>query len=234
MEICRRMEIWLWDEIASSSCFYELNALYFQTFSMIFPNTELFINLKKSFSMSFVAFCLNSLFMSMYGFSHSLWLQLMDLSTFFKIRQLFKTCFKLLTWATYSILSCVLAISLSTFSSLFFSTKNERPCGILVIFCVFNVKFKNMTFFIFFIIVLGEIFRKFWSFFYPLNSEGWEILGHCSTIQVINVLIVKIWGLYIFIIDTHILIISFCITMDGLANSSLYSFFDHQKYVNIS
>jgi len=48
-----------------------LTSTRFRIFSIVFPNTELFISLKKSFSKSFVAFVRSSVFTSMYGFNQA-------------------------------------------------------------------------------------------------------------------------------------------------------------------
>ena len=51
-----------------------LISLWFFTFSIVFPNTELLICLKDSFSKLFLAFVLSSVFISSYGFNHAFWL----------------------------------------------------------------------------------------------------------------------------------------------------------------
>ena len=50
-----------------------LISLWFFTFSIVFPNTELLICLKDSFSKIFMAFVLSSVFISSYGFNHAFW-----------------------------------------------------------------------------------------------------------------------------------------------------------------
>ena len=50
-----------------------LISLWFFTFSIVFPNTELLICLKDSFSKLFLAFVLSSVFISSYGFNHAFW-----------------------------------------------------------------------------------------------------------------------------------------------------------------
>ena len=50
-----------------------LISLWFFTFSIVFPNTELLICLKDSFSKLFLTFVLSSVFISSYGFSHAFW-----------------------------------------------------------------------------------------------------------------------------------------------------------------
>ena len=54
----------------------------FLTFSMVFPNTELFINLEKSFSKSFLAAALKFVLRLMYFFIHGLSLYLIPRCTF--------------------------------------------------------------------------------------------------------------------------------------------------------
>ena len=62
--------------------------------------------LKKSSSISFFAFFLRSVFISTYGLSQTFWLNLINLWTFFKTNLLFNSCFKLLLWIIYLVLSC--------------------------------------------------------------------------------------------------------------------------------
>ena len=49
-----------------------LTSTLFSMFSMVLPNTELFMSLKKSFSKVFVAFALRSVFSLMYLLNHAL------------------------------------------------------------------------------------------------------------------------------------------------------------------
>ena len=78
----------LWDNLTLPLTIFFLLAnpnlmpLCFLVFSIVFPNTELFISHKKSFSKSCMTIVLNSVFISMYSFSHSTmlsdWTQLLS------------------------------------------------------------------------------------------------------------------------------------------------------------
>ena len=72
--------------------------------------------MKKYFPKPFLAFFLSSVFISMYGFYRASWLSLMTLSSIFNTNPWFNACFKFLMCITYSVLSCKLAISFSTFT----------------------------------------------------------------------------------------------------------------------
>ena len=67
-----------------------------------------------------------SLFLLIYGFNQAFWLNLITLWTFFKTDSWFNAYFKFLWWITYSVLSCKLATSISTFSILILSGKNGK------------------------------------------------------------------------------------------------------------
>ena len=61
-----------------------LMSLYFRTFFIVFLKTELLISLKKPFSKSFFGAFFKLLFISIYGFNHAFWFNLISLQTFFK------------------------------------------------------------------------------------------------------------------------------------------------------
>ena len=93
-------------------------------FLFFFSNTELFINLKKSFSNSFFVSFLNFVFISIYDFNHDFCSNLITLRTFLNFNPLFSACFKALMCMTYFSLSSILQTSFSTFSSFLLSGKN--------------------------------------------------------------------------------------------------------------
>ena len=133
--------IWFWHQV---NFLTSLISLCFLTFSIIFPKTELFINLKKPFSKSCFAFYLRSVFISIYGFSQAFWLNLITLWTFFKANPWFNPCFKFLMCRTYSVLSCKLSTSFLTFSIYILSGKNSKSLwGLWNSFSVLNINFKN-------------------------------------------------------------------------------------------
>ena len=96
-----------------------LISLWVLIFSIVFPNTELFINLKKSFSNSFFASFLNLVFISIYDFNHAFCWDLITLCTVFNFAPLINACFKALMCMTYFSLSSILQPSFSTFSNFF-------------------------------------------------------------------------------------------------------------------
>ena len=86
--LCSKL-VWFWHQIVSSPfCCYK-----FRTFPIVFPKTKLLISLKKSFSKSFWAFIFSLVFMSIYGFSHASWLNLLTPRTFFNSSPWFKAWF---------------------------------------------------------------------------------------------------------------------------------------------
>ena len=124
------MIIWFWCKIISSLfCYYKFNVsmfVFFFTFSIFFLKTELFIKWKKSFSKLFFAFCLSSVFISIYGFSQTFSLNLIALWAYFKINPWINACFKFFMWMKYSVLSCNLVTWFSTFWSFILSGKNGK------------------------------------------------------------------------------------------------------------
>ena len=90
---------------------------------------------KKSFSKLLFSFFLSFVFISIYGFSQAFWLNLINLSTFFKTNSWFNACFKFLMWVTYLLLSFKLVTNFPTFSISFFLVK--MPNHYEVIFHVF-------------------------------------------------------------------------------------------------
>ena len=126
-----------WQLGLETNCFLLLSdvtnfmSLWFLIFSIVFPKTELFISVKKSFSNSFFASFLYLLFISMYVFNHTFWLNWITLRTFFSFKPWFSACFKALMWITYFSLSSMLQISFSTFSTFFRSGRNDTSLWLL-------------------------------------------------------------------------------------------------------
>ena len=95
-------------------CMKGLISLCFLTFSIVFPKTALFINLKHFFFK--IIFCFLS---SIFVYEHALW-------TFLKSNLWFNAYLKFLMCITYSVLLCKLATSFSTFSIFILSGKNGK------------------------------------------------------------------------------------------------------------
>ena len=74
-------------------------------FSMVFPKTELFISLKKSFSKLFFAFILNCVFFSIYGFMKGPSRNKSTLQTFFNLIPRERYCFRFSPCKTIRFLS---------------------------------------------------------------------------------------------------------------------------------
>ena len=144
---CFCLIVWSWHQVASSFfCFYKFYVSIFFTFSMVLPKLEVLLNLKKSFSKSFFAFFLSSVFRSMYGFNQSFLLNLTTQCTFFKTNPWFSACFQFFMFLFFN-LSCKLAASFSTLWIYIFPGKNSRSfrtsqdiSGIL------NINFKKISF----------------------------------------------------------------------------------------
>ena len=108
------MVIWFWYKVIPSFCCSNFN-ICFLTFSVVFPKTALFMNLKKSFSKPSFCFFLRSVFISIYGFSQAFWLNVITLWTLVKSNPWLNACFKFLMCLTYSVLSCKLAQAFRVF-----------------------------------------------------------------------------------------------------------------------
>ena len=92
-----------------------LISLSFLTISIVFPKTDLFINLRKSFSKSFFASFFNLVFILRYGFNHASWLNWIILCNFWNISPYFNACSRALIWTTYCFLSYKVHTSLFQF-----------------------------------------------------------------------------------------------------------------------
>ena len=82
--------------------------------------------LEKVFLKVIFCFFFRSVFISIYGFSQTFWLNFIILWTFFKTNPWFNAYCKFLMCITYSVLSCKLATSFSTFSTFILSGKNDK------------------------------------------------------------------------------------------------------------
>ena len=140
------------------------------------------IILQKSFSKSCFAFFLKSVFISIYGFSQIFWLNLITLWTFFETNLWFNACSKFLMCIAYSVLSCKLATSFSTFQSSFFQVKTVIHHDVHLMFQNIDYQIQKKSFTTFFFIVFYEIFIKLKSIFDPLKIIYWKLLRHCPTI----------------------------------------------------
>ena len=83
----------------------------FLMFSIVLPNTLLFINLKKSFSKSLAVFARNNVFKSMYFFSHGLSSNLMPLCTLVVFNPRLSYSFKFSQWITYFVFCTSLVLA---------------------------------------------------------------------------------------------------------------------------
>ena len=72
--------VWLYGNLVLTLIYF-----FFLTFFIVFPKTELFINLKNFFSKSFPDSVLNLVFISILGFSHASCLNSITLCTFLNI-----------------------------------------------------------------------------------------------------------------------------------------------------
>ena len=133
------------------------------------------------------------MFISIYGFSQTFWLNLIILWTFSKTNSWFNAYFKFLMCIRYSALPCKLATSLSIFSIFIFSGKNGKSLWNSFNFCSvqFNFKFnilktnfKKISFITFLVIVLNEIFIKLRNIFDPLKVIYWKLLQHCQSYRL--------------------------------------------------
>ena len=104
--------------------------LCFLTFSIVFPKTALFINLKKSFSKPLFAFYLSLVLISINSFSQPFWLNLINLWTFFKNNPWFNGYCKFLRWIAYIDFLYKVVTSFSIFSSFPLSGKNGKSLWI--------------------------------------------------------------------------------------------------------
>ena len=195
-------------------------SLCFLTLSVVFPKTELFINLKKFFSKPFLAIFLGSVFILIYGSSQAFWLNLITLWTFFKTNPWFNVLVKMITWTSYSFLSCKLAFLL--FQVPFFLLKMANHLK-------FRVSFLD-------IVHQENIPHQFLHYsFSSLNWENSSIRPKLSTGRFWDTAYpcklftsqTKIWWFFIFIIIFHIFVISFFTPMNCMTYSTSNSFFSH-------
>ena len=101
----------------SSLSLTSLTSTRFLMFSMLFPNTELFISLKKSFSKSFFALVLRLVFMLMYSASQLDSWNVMALWILVNFNPKDKYSFRVSWWTTYFVLLFKLGTSFSTLPS---------------------------------------------------------------------------------------------------------------------
>ena len=114
-----------WHQIVSSFfCCYKFNVPIFLMIFQFFQKMKTACHFEKFFSKSFSATFLKSLFVSTYGFRHTFWFNLLTLCTFFNTSPCVKACIQFLISIMYSVLSCKLATSFSTFSIFIFPSRN--------------------------------------------------------------------------------------------------------------
>ena len=125
------MKVSFWNQIVPSRNQIVLSLFccckfYVSMFSKIFHSLSknwVFYQPEKNFLKVIFTFSLISVFISIYGFSHVFWLNLITLCTLFNTGPWIKACFKFFMRTTYSVLSCNLATSFYTFSSFILSDK---------------------------------------------------------------------------------------------------------------
>ena len=78
-----------------------LMSLCFLMYSMVFPNTELFMSLKKSFSKLFLALVQSWMLKAIYSTNHVLWSNLIAWWILFKTSPYLSNCSKALMWMMY-------------------------------------------------------------------------------------------------------------------------------------
>ena len=144
------MIVWFWFQIIPS-CF-SLIFLCFLRFSIVFPKSALFINLKRHFLNSVFTFFLGSVFISMYRFNQASWLNLMPLCTF--------------SISIHDLL-LVLNYSFLMYITYFFNVHSFRQKGqiimkVMYIFKIWNINYKKISYII--------IFIKLRCFFNPLKT----------------------------------------------------------------
>ena len=141
---------------------------------MVFLRTALFINLKKYLKKFFFAFFLNSVFISIYGYSQAFWLNLMTLLTFVQSNLWFSACFRFLVF----IVSCKVTTTFSTFQFSFLQAKKANHCeGYVQIFKILKMNFKKILFITFFIITFYKAFIKFRNVFNTFKSFTYNFCG---------------------------------------------------------
>ena len=130
-------------------------------------------------------------------------------------------------WITYSLLSCKLATSFSTFSVFSLSGKKGNHYEAHVISQDTEHQIQENFLHPFFIIIFYEIFIKLRSIFYPFKILYWKLLRHCPTIRIIYIPILKIWWFFIFIVIFHVFVITFCISINRVTYCSSNISFYH-------
>ena len=116
---------------------------------------------------------------------------------------------------------------LQVFQFSLFQVKRLNYCEGFIIFSILNTNFKKISLITFSIIAFYEIFHKSRSIFNLFKAIYRQILWHYPFIQIIYVLIFKIWWFFIFIIIFHVFIISLHISINSMTYSTSDSFFYH-------
>ena len=129
-------------------------------------------------------------------------------------------------WMTYTVLSCKLVTSFSTFSIFILSGKKMvSHYEVHVVFQHIEHQLQKNIFHHFLHIIFYELFIKLRSIIDPFKFIYWELLQHLLNIWIIYIPIFKIWGS--FIINFNIFIISFCISMNCVTYPFSNSCFNH-------
>ena len=147
-----------------------LISLCFHTFSLVFSKKTLFTNLRKSLSKSSYAFS-SSVFMSIYSFKLTFWLNFMTLCTFINNYPWLNACFKFRKCITHSSLSWKFATSFSIFSN-FHSFRQKRVNHLEVYVNFQDIEYQlqeKISFVTIIVITFYEIFINFSGFLRPLK-----------------------------------------------------------------
>ena len=109
--------------------------------------------------------------------------------------------------------------ALGLFQFLFFQVKKVNHYEFQVLFEVIeHIPLLNINFFLLLFLQyshysLLNIFTKLRSILNPLKIINWKLLHSCSTMQIICIPVFKIWRLFIFIIISHVAVISYRISI---------------------
>ena len=115
-------------------CCDKFNISMFSHIVQSFSKNDIIYQLKKFFFRIIFRFFSRSVFISIYGFSHAFWLNLITWWTLFKTNAWVNACTEFAMCITYSVLSCKLARSFSTFTTVILSGENGNSLWSLYTF----------------------------------------------------------------------------------------------------
>ena len=205
-----------------------LISLWFHTFSLVFSKKTLFTNFRKSFSKSSFAFS-SYVFMSIYSFKLTFWLNLMTLCTFINNYPWLNPCFKFRKCITHSSLSWKFATSFSIVSNFHSFRQKGKSFRSLCKFSGYWISTSRKN-------ILCNYHR--YSFFMKYSSISVVSSDHlklpegnfcdiAQTEKMNYIPIFKIRRLLILIMILYVFVISFCISIESLTYSSSDILFYH-------